>query len=106
MSELVSRSLAAWAYWRLAVVEFLFASVRPLFSAIVLALDEKDWNTLTTQGKFITILMVLGIWSDKVEPIIKEAMKKLRTDAPLDETTFTPRDQPPEPPAQPHIKIG
>ncbi len=84
MSELVSRSLAAWAYWRLAVVEFLFESITPLTAAIVLALDEKDWRTLTTQGKVITCLMVFGIWADKIKPILNGAMKKLRNDSPLD----------------------
>ncbi len=74
-------------YWKLVIVELILELITPVLLSTLAVLDEKDWATLSPQGKWMAIFLIIGLSIDKIKPILKDAAKRIRTSQPFDSDT-------------------
>lgn len=71
-------AVAALEY-RMAVFWFCLFSVNTLCSAIIVALEGKDWTTLKRSEQFIIVIAILMNWSGTIAAYISKASQKIKS---------------------------
>lgn len=93
--ELLNKAKLQWLAYRLAIMWFALFSLNALCTAITASIVGKNWGELSSQDKFIIVVLITQNWTGTIMAFFSKATQKLSSgEAP---TGFFRRDNPDEP---------
>lgn len=78
MNGKVKQITVAALEWRIGIFWFCLFSINSLCSAIIIAIEGKDWSAMSHGQRFIIVVLILMNWTNLLMAFLSKAAQRIK----------------------------